>query len=55
MEKKKFTTQSLYENLLRSDNDILKNSDVVQVQPIKFKNKVDEAIYRLRLKSKTTN
>ncbi len=39
MEKKKFTTQSLYENLLRSDNDILKNSDVVQVQPIKFKNK----------------
>ena len=37
--KKKFTFDSLYSNLLKSDNIILNNSEVIQVQPITFKNK----------------
>ncbi len=35
----KFTFQSLFQNLLDEDNNILKKHDVIQVQPITFKNK----------------
>ena len=38
-EKKKFTLDTLFNNLLKKDNEILSKSDVIQVQPITFKNK----------------
>jgi hypothetical protein len=37
--KKKFLFSNLYSNLLKPDNDIFNNSDVIQVQPITFKKK----------------
>ena len=37
--KAKLTTKSLFSNLLKLDNKILKKIDVIQVQPITFKNK----------------
>ena len=37
--KSKFTTKSLFSNLLKPDNKFLKTIDVIQVQPITFKNK----------------
>ncbi len=37
--KKKFTLQSLEQNFLKENNEILKKTDVIQVQPIKFKEK----------------
>ena len=37
--KKKFTTKSLFDNFLSKENEILKKKDVIQVQPISFKNK----------------
>ena len=37
--KKKFTNDSLFENFLRQENSILKNTDVIQVQPITFEKK----------------
>ena len=36
-------------------DDLIEVTPSPHYEPIKFKNKVDEAIYRLRLKSKTTN
>ena len=36
---KMLTTKSLFDNLLKSDNKFLKTIDVIQVQPITFKNK----------------
>jgi hypothetical protein len=37
-EKQKLTTNSLYSNLLKSNNEIFVNNDVIQVQPTFFKN-----------------
>jgi hypothetical protein len=41
--KQKFSISSLYSNLLKTDNDIFSNCDVILVQPIFFKN---ETIYQ---------
>lgn len=38
-EKKKFTSETLFENFLKPENNIFKNTDVIQVQPITFKKK----------------
>jgi hypothetical protein len=38
-EKQKFSLSNLHSNLLKPNNDILNNSDVIQVQPITFKKK----------------
>jgi hypothetical protein len=38
-QKQKFTTESLYKNLLSNNNHKLNEYDVIQVQPITFKNK----------------
>ena len=38
-EKQKFSFSNLYSNLLNPENDILNNSNVIQVQPILFKKK----------------
>lgn len=38
-EKQKFNPSSLYSNLLKKDNQVLINNDVIQVQPITFRNK----------------
>ena len=37
--KKKFTSGSLFDNFLNLENNILKETDVIQVQPITFKKK----------------
>jgi len=37
--KKKFTTESLFDNFLKLENDILNKNDVIQVQPIIFEQK----------------
>ena len=37
--KKKFTSDTLFNNLLKKDNKLLSQSDVIQVQPITFENK----------------
>ena len=37
--KKKFTIDSLYNNLLKKNNKIFNNIDVIQVHPIIYKNK----------------